>query len=179
MGQTPLDTSSLITDNHALRALVVSVDDSVLYARTFDGHKKEDLFNSQSLTKNVMAILIGIAIDKGYIDSVDVPISQYFPALLKDPDSRKAQITLSDIMNQASGLWHENLNRIGKYLRLSDPSEYTLKQPLLSDPGSVLHYNNAASHLMSVILSKAAGQTTLDFARAYLFEGTSKNLNFY
>lgn len=167
--QTPFDTSSLVRDNRGIYSLVVSVKDSVIYNRSFNGKKKEELFNNQSLTKNICAVLIGIAIDKGFIPSLDVPVADILPALKDDPDKRRLLITLRDIMNQASGLWHENLERLDIYLNISDPSGYVLKQPLLSAPGSELHYNNAASHLMSLILTKATGQTTFDFARKYLF----------
>ena len=143
--QGTLDTSSLIQDNRYLLSLAVSVDDSLLYAESFNNHKTDELFNHQSLTKNVMAVLIGIAIDNGYIDSLGVKISDFFPALNNDPDKRKHQITLGDIMNQASGLWHEDLRHLRRYLRLKDPSGYILRQPLVTAPGSVLHYNNAES----------------------------------
>lgn len=167
--QPTLDTSSLIQDSRSLLSLVVSVDDRVMYAQSFNGHEMDELFNHQSLTKNVMALLVGIAIDKGYIDSLSVKIVDFLPALNDDPDERKRQITLRDVMNQASGLWHEDLAHLRKYLRLKDPSSYVLHQPLVAAPGSTLHYNNAASHLMSVILSEATGQTTFDFAQKYLF----------
>jgi hypothetical protein len=48
-------------------------------------------------------MLIGIAIDKGFIPSADERILRYFPALGKDPDPRKRQVTIREIMNQASG----------------------------------------------------------------------------
>jgi CubicO group peptidase (beta-lactamase class C family) len=72
-------------------------------------------------------------------------------------------------MNQTSGLWHEDLTGLRQYLTLPDPSDYTLKQPLVSEPGKTFHYNNAATHLLSVILTKATGMSTLDFANKYLF----------
>src|SRR5688572_28624492 len=48
-GQVSFDTSSLIRDNKAIYSLVVSVKDSVLYVRSFNGKKNDDLFNNQSL----------------------------------------------------------------------------------------------------------------------------------
>lgn len=169
-GQVSFDTSSLIRDNKAIYSLVVSVKDSVLYVRSFNGKKNDDLFNNQSLTKSIEAVLLGIAIDKGFIGSLDTKIADILPELKNDPDTRKLNITIGDVMNQASGLWHENLAQLNVYLGMNDPSGYVLKQPLLSEPGNTLHYNNAASHLMSVVLSKVTGQTTFDFARKYLFE---------
>jgi len=168
--QVTFDTSAYIRDNPAIFSLVISVKDSILYTSSFNGKSSNDLFNNQSLTKSIEAVLIGIAIDKGFIRSLDTKIADILPTLKNDPDKRKRDITVGDVMNQASGLWHENLERLDIYLTLNDPSDYVLKQPLVSDPGSELHYNNAASHLISVILSKTTGLSTLDFARKYLFE---------
>jgi CubicO group peptidase (beta-lactamase class C family) len=169
-GQVSFDTSSYIQNNPAIFSLVVSVKGNTIYAKSFNGKKNEDLFNNQSLTKSIEAVLIGIAIDKGYIKSLDTKIADIFPVLKDDPDKRKLTITVGDVMNQASGLWHENLRQMHVYLGLDDPSGYVLKQSLISEPGATLHYNNAASHLLSVILSKATQQTTFDFARQHLFE---------
>jgi CubicO group peptidase (beta-lactamase class C family) len=168
--QLSFDTARCIRDNKAILSLVVSVKDSTIYARSFNGKKNDDLFNNQSLTKSIEAVLIGIVIDKGFIRSINTKLAEIFPELKNDPDKRKSDITIADVMNQASGLWHENLERLDLYLKLKDPSGYVLKQPLQSQPGSELHYNNAASHLMSVILSKTTGQTSLEFARKYLFD---------
>lgn len=167
--QINIDTSRFVKDNRQLYSVVVSQNDKIIYHHYFNGKSAADLFNNQSLTKSVMSILIGIAIDKGYITSVDEKIIKYFPELAKDTDKRKQQITLRQIMNQASGLWHEDLVRMDKYFALDNPYEYVLTQPLVSEPGKVFHYNNAATHLLSVILTKATGMNTLTFADKYLF----------
>lgn len=165
--QVAFDTSSYIRSNPAILSLVVSVKDSVVFAKSFNSNRNDELLNHQSLTKNVMAVLLGIAIDSGFIASLDTKVAEFLPELKSDPDRRKLDITVADIMNQASGLWHENLRRLNKYLRLRNPSAHVLTQPLISDPGSELHYNNAATHLLSVILSEATGQSTFDFARRH------------
>jgi CubicO group peptidase (beta-lactamase class C family) len=163
------DTSFYIKNNKHLYGLVISKSNKIVYQRFFNGKTDHSLLNDQSLTKSVLSLLIGIAIDKGYITSVDDNISKYFPQLSKDKDTRKQNITIREVMNQASGLYHEDLNDLKAYLNLKDPSGYVLKQPLLADPGSAFFYNNAASHLLSVILTKATGIPTFDFAKKYLF----------
>ncbi|MBO9731449.1 MAG: serine hydrolase [Chitinophaga sp.] len=167
--QAPFDTALAVRNNRGIYSLVIAVKNQVVYANTFNGQKENDLRNHQSLTKSLDAVLVGIAIDKGFIPSIQTRLCDILPALKNDPDKRKQQITIADVMNQASGLWHENLDRLDRYLGLPDPSGYVWQQPLLSDPGAELHYNNAASHLVSVILTKATGQSTLEFARQYLF----------
>lgn len=167
--QIKIDTSRFVKNNRQLYSVVVQQNDKIIYNHYFNGKSNTDLFNNQSLTKSVMSLLIGIAIDKGYITSVDEKIVKYFPELAKDTDKRKQAITIRQIMNQASGLWHEDLTRMDKYFALDNPYEYVLKQPLVTGPGKVFHYNNAATHILSVILTKATGMTTLGFANKCLF----------
>lgn len=167
--QINIDTATAVKNNKQLYAIVVSQNDKVIFNRYYNGKSAAGLFNNQSLTKSVMSLLIGIAIDKGYISSVDERLTKFFPELAKDTDKRKQQITIRQIMNQASGLWHEDLTRMDKYFALPNPYEYVLQQPLVSSPGKVFHYNNAATHILSVLLTKATGQTTLQFANKYLF----------
>lgn len=171
--QFTFDTSAFVRNNANLYSIVVSKNDSVVYKKFFNGRKETDLFNNQSLTKSVVSILTGIAIDKGYITSLDEKIADFFPSLKTDADRRKQSITIRQVMNQASGLWHENLDSLGgveAYLNMNDPSGYVLQHPLLFEPGEVFHYSNAASHLLSVILSKATHMSTLQFAEQYLFK---------
>ena len=167
-----LDTVTVIRDNPGLYSIVVSRDNHIVYEKYFNGATKDDLRNDQSLTKDICSLLIGIAIDKGYIHSVDEKISRWFPELNKDTDARKRTITIRELMNQASGLYHEQLGTmtgIGDFLALSDPSGYTLHAPMVGDPGREWRYNNAATHLLSLIITRSTGMNTLDFAEKYLF----------
>lgn len=166
--QIKIDTSDVVKNDRQLYAVVVSQSDHIVYEQYFNDKNEQELFNNQSLTKSVVSLLMGIAIDKGYIPSVDEKIVKYFPQLKQDTDKRKQEITIREIMNQASGLWHED-PLVGRYLKLPNPSEYTLQQPLAAEPGKIFHYNNAATHLLSVIITKATGMSTLEFAEKYLF----------
>jgi CubicO group peptidase (beta-lactamase class C family) len=167
--QSSTNSPSFIQNNPNIYSLVVSRNDSVIYKKFFNQKKERGLFNNQSLTKSIVAILIGIAIDKGYLISVDEEIIHFFPELKKDSDILKHRITVRQIMNQASGLWHENLDSLGAFLAIKNPSRYVLRKPLVSEPGTTFQYNNAASHLLSVILSKSTGYPTLEFAKKFLF----------
>lgn len=167
--QIHIEDSSIVKTDSGLYAIVVTKNKKLIYEHYFNQKSADDLFNDQSLTKSIVSILTGIAIDKGFISSPDEKIIRFFPELKQDGDPKKQNITIRQIMNQASGLYHEDLTRLDKYLSLPDPSAYTIQQPLVTEPGSVFHYNNAASHLLSVILTKASGMSTLEFAKKYLF----------
>lgn len=75
-------------------------------------------------------------------------------------------------MNQASGLWHENLKSpfgIHHFLKQADPTGYVLKQPLAGEPGREWQYDNAASYLLSAIITRTTHMDTRAFAIKYLF----------
>jgi len=168
--QQALDTLSYLQNNPNVYSIIVSKDDRIVYQRFYNNYNESSLFNDQSLTKNIGSLLIGIAIDKGYLSSVEERLVDIFPDLKNDTDKRKQDITIRQVMNQASGLYHEDLRRIPDYLNLPDPSGYVLGAPLVAEPGKGWHYNNAASHLLSVILTKATRMDTRSFAQKYLFE---------
>ncbi|MGW8284073.1 MAG: serine hydrolase domain-containing protein, partial [Gemmatimonadota bacterium] len=136
-----------------------------------------DVHSLQSVTKSVTSALIGIAIGSGEIPGVDVPVLQ----LLEDydvevPDERLATATLEDLLTMRLGIeWHEQDRPIGPenttiQLEFSDDwVEFTLSQPMDSDPGERFNYNSGGSHLMSAILREATGQTAEVYAEEYLF----------
>src|SRR5258708_7014077 len=171
--QTVRDTTIQPNKFPGLYSIVVSVKDNIRYNRHFNSTKPEDVFDDQSLTKSMGSLLIGIAIEKGLIPSLDEKLVHWFPQLKNDSDKRKLDITLRQVMNQASGLKHEDLekmNGIADYLALTDPAGFVLNAPLLSTPGAVFHYNNAATHLLSLILTKSAGMDVLSFAKNNLLD---------
>lgn len=170
--QVRIDTAAAISNNPSLYALVVNRDGRTIYRRYFNDHRDTDRMNDQSLTKSIVSLLVGIAIGKGDIRSVDQPIVDFFPELRKDPDPRKSQVTIREIMNQASGLYYEDLTSargIPDYLNAPSQKDLVLRSPLNAEPGRTWHYSNAATHLLSVILSKSTGTDTYTFAKKYLF----------
>ncbi len=169
-GQIHIEDSPVVKTDSGLYAIAVSKNNRMIYEHYFNKKSAAELFNDQSLTKGIISLLMGIAIDKGFVSSLDEKIIRFFPELKQDKDQRKQTVTIRQIMNQASGLYHEDLNRLDQYLSLPDPSAYTIQQPLMTDPGSIFHYSNAASHILSVIIAKASGLSTLEFAKKYLFD---------
>jgi CubicO group peptidase (beta-lactamase class C family) len=171
--QSAMDTIAQLQKTSSLYCIVLSLKDTIRYDQHFNGTKPDDVFDDQSLTKSIGSLLVGIAIDKGLISGLDEKLTHWFPELAGDTDKRKQDITLRELMNQASGLWHEELGTLGgipHYLHQADPAGYVLQQPLLADPGKEFHYNNAATHLLSVILTKSCGTDVRTFAQTNLFD---------
>lgn len=169
---SPIDTLHLDAWS-GLYNIVVSVNDSIRYNKHFNSTKDADVFDDQSLTKSMGSLLIGIALDKGLIPSLDTKLTTWFPQLKTDKDKRKQEITLREVMNQASGLRHEDLdkpNGIGEFLSRQDMAGFVLDAPMITDPGTTFHYNNAATHLLGIILTRASGMDVLTFAKKNLLD---------
>ena len=116
-----------------------------------------------SITKSIMSILIGIMIDKGLIKNIHEPIYNYFPKILVSDDLLKKEITIFHLLTMTSGLKPVNFQSTKNWVKS------ILEQPVLHIPGSTFEYNNGNSHLLSAIISKISGDTTVAFADNYLF----------
>lgn len=129
-----------------------------------------------SCTKSVTSALIGIALDNGYIDNTSQLLVDFFPDLYIDNlDSRKETITLEDILTMTSGLeWdEERYDEPNDYFGMTDSDnwvQYVLNKTMVADPGTAFYYNTGESHLLSAIINRTTGMTTLAFAIQNLFE---------
>ncbi|MGE5464854.1 MAG: serine hydrolase domain-containing protein, partial [Syntrophothermus sp.] len=85
------------------QAFLVIQDDSLIYERYFKGLKRDSILTSFSVAKSFTSALIGIAIQEGYIKSVEDPITEYIPELA-ERDPRFHDIRIRDLLMMASGL---------------------------------------------------------------------------
>jgi CubicO group peptidase (beta-lactamase class C family) len=129
-----------------------------------------------SCTKSITSALIGVALDKGYIDNTSQLLVDFFPDIYIDNlDSRKETITLEDILTMTSGLeWdEERYDEPNDYFGMTDSDnwvQYVLNKTMVADPGTTFYYNTGGSHLLSAIINRTTGMTTLAFAIQNLFE---------
>ena len=87
-----------------LRSLLVSHKGQIVLERYFNGARAAQPANIKSASKSVISALVGIAVSRGLIKSVDQKIADYFPELASDPEPRKRDITIEDLLTMRSGL---------------------------------------------------------------------------
>ncbi len=88
-----------------ITSLVVVKDGQLLLERYGAGHAAQDRFLSYSVSKSITSLMIGLALDKGYIRSLDDTVDTYAPVLR---DSAYAKVTLRNLLHMASGVqWRE------------------------------------------------------------------------
>lgn len=152
---------------------LVVVRNSLLIAEAYYGDNDLDYPNHvRSVTKSVISMLIGIAIEEGFIKNVDESIDVYLNDAVDNIPEDKKVITIEHLLTMTGGFqWFESGGTgYNEWILSSDHIDYVLDKPLSDQPGQRFNYNSAAVHLLSVILSEATGMRTLDFAKKYLFE---------
>ena len=126
--------------------------------------------NIKSASKSVLSILVGIAIEKGYLEGVEQQIGEFFPEYFNNSsDSEKASITIEDLLTMRSGLASTSRANYGRWVSSSNWIQYALDRPLQGTPGQDRIYSTGNTHLLAVILQRATGLNTLQFANKYLF----------
>lgn len=131
----------------------------------------------QSVTKSVTATLIGVAMQRGEIKSVQTPLLSFFGKYnLSKADPRLRKATLADLLTMRSGIeWHETdrpLDSTNTTLLLEESKDwiqFTLDQPMDSDPGTKWVYNSGGSALMAEVIRSSTGKHADEYARQYLF----------
>ena len=131
-------------------------------------------FSIYSATKSVTSALVGIALERGYIKSIDQPVLSFFPdRTVANLDAHKEAMTLRDLLTMGSGFECDaNANPAAEdaVFASEDWVQAVLEMPMADAPGSQWRYCNLNFFLVGAILEAATGQSAMDFARANLFE---------
>jgi CubicO group peptidase (beta-lactamase class C family) len=145
-------------------AFLVIHEDKLVYERYFNGYDESSLNTSFSMAKSYASALVGIAIDEGHIKSVNEPITNYIPELLKK-DKRFESITIRNLLTMSSGIkyeeggdlpWSEEADDTKTYYS-TDLRELALNCRIEGKPGEYFEYNNYNPLLVGLILERATG----------------------
>jgi CubicO group peptidase (beta-lactamase class C family) len=161
-----------IEDNNvAIHSIIIYKDGTIPFEEYFEPFNENDLHNLKSTSKGIISALTGIALEEGYIDSLDESIFTYLSDYEVD-DPEKSDITIRDLLTMSAGLkWDENnLNSMYTFFVSKRIVKRVLNQSLETEPGTTFNYNTGLTHLLSAIISEATGMSTLQFAEEHLFE---------
>src|SRR5918993_4588193 len=151
-----------------LHSLVVTHRGETTFEYYAKGYSATRQANIKSASKSIISALVGIAIQRKLIAGVDEPVVRWFPELRKDPDKRKATITIEDLLTMRSGLQSTSGGDYGPWVRSRNWVRYALDRPMVSDPGTSMEYSTGTSHILSAILTKATRKSTHQFANEVL-----------
>jgi CubicO group peptidase (beta-lactamase class C family) len=140
----------------------------------------EDYFNEgsvdqkdrlQSVTKSYTSALVGIALEQGYLSSVDQKMLDFFPEVAGQiTDPRKEQITIRQLLQMRGGYPWEETDPVFWDGLLSGHYPPLIEEfPLTADPGTDFQYSNLTSNWLGIIVDRASGTNLKSFAEEHLF----------
>jgi CubicO group peptidase (beta-lactamase class C family) len=173
----PAPTSTLTFDAAAkgaaalprLHSLLVSWRGSLVLERYYNGARATRPANIKSASKTFLSAVIGVAIDRGLIQTVKQPIGAFFGDVLgAQQDAPKRQITIEDLLTMRAGLQSTSNRNYGQWVRSSNWVRFVLSRPLMTEPGTDMEYSTGNSHLLSAIITKVTRKSTWQFAQEAL-----------
>jgi CubicO group peptidase (beta-lactamase class C family) len=154
-----------------LRSLLISVDGELVEERYFNGARPSQTANLKSASKSLLSALVGIALDRGHLKSLEETVGRFFPEHLTGADdAEKKRITIENLLTMRSGLESTSNVNYGRWVQSGNWVRYVLARPLVDEPGGRMIYSTGNSHLLSAILTKSTKMSTFEFARRYLAE---------
>ncbi len=153
-------------------SMVVARNGKIVAENYFEGSDYNSLYDVRSVTKSVVSLLTGIAIDQGLIASVDEKVSDILSGyFLPNIDERKFDITIHNLLTMTAGFDDSQMISVS-----SDVLVNTIRLPLLHDPGTGFKYSDYTVHLLMGVLQKVTGMTGLEYANKYLFEPMGEDI---
>jgi CubicO group peptidase (beta-lactamase class C family) len=162
-----LDAAHLET----IYGLLVIKNGYLVAEKYFNKGSVDQLSKRASVTKSYISALLGIALEKGCLKSIDQKMIDFFPEVAdKINDPRKKQITIKEMLQMRGGYpWEEtdstywNAIWSGRYInKITDI-------PLTKDPGTEFQYSNLTSNWLGIIISRACNTDLKTFGEEYLF----------
>lgn len=135
-----------------------------------NGYDADTLVDFRSVTKSVTSTLVGIALERGDVDSVDGTVGELLPDRIPaGADPAVADLAMRDFLTMTSGLQWDTAGDWQMLLAAENWVENTLSQTIVAAPGEVFLYNTGGSHLIGVMLAETIGRPLEDYAEEHLF----------
>jgi CubicO group peptidase (beta-lactamase class C family) len=181
-------------ENHEIHCILVVKDNLLVFEEYFAGHDfsvsrtnyhgtllnfdRNTAHNLHSATKSITATLLGIAIDKGYVNGVAEKVYDFFPQYDHLRTTMKNRIRLSHLLNMRAGwAWNEwdtpvasNESNYMQMLYSNDPLGFVLGQPMDSEPGSKFNYSGGVTNVLGQVVESSVPTSFERFADQVLFE---------
>lgn len=150
-------------------ALLIYKDGALQYEKYWPGFSADTRTNPNSMHKAVLTLLVGAAIDDGYIDSLDAPVSRWIEEWRGDA---RSAITVRELLQMSSGLeipifgtWKSARILFGSNLERG-VLELTAAKP----HGSNFEYNNASTQVLVTVLERATGKRYAEYLSSRLWQ---------
>ncbi len=162
-----------MNDASTTQGVMIVHDDSIVYEKYWGDFSADRLATVFSVSKSITSLLCGIAVDEGYIEGIDDPVTKYLPEL-KGKDPRWEKLTIRYLLYMFSGLDFDDeyefnikeLKTVNAVARLNY-GHNLMKQirglKFRCDPGTEFRYESMTTAILGVIIERATGMHYADY----------------
>lgn len=163
------DLASAVAALPQLHSLQIRRGPDLVFEAAPRGPGLENFANIKSCSKSIVALLLGAAIDRGDIASVDLRLGQVAPGILpRNATPGAAEITLQDLVTLRAGLQRTSGANYGEWVSSGNWLADALSRPMVAEPGGRMLYSTGSTHILGAALAEATGESLLAQARARL-----------
>jgi CubicO group peptidase (beta-lactamase class C family) len=175
-----IDTFLTRTDT---QAFIVIQDDRVVFERYYNGWQRDSMLTSFSVAKSFVSTLVLMAIEEGYVNSIDDPITDYLPEMA-ERDERFERVTIRHLLAMSSGFEY----RATRWFLFNgddplttyhpDQREISLRNTRISGPpGETFRYNKYHPQLLGMILERSTGMSVTEWTQTRLWDRLGMELD--
>lgn len=161
-GET-LRVSDFLEETKTSGLLIIS-DDKIAFEEYYLGSDETTRFSSNSLCKSFVSALVGLAIEDGFIDSVDDSVAKYIPEF---ENTEIEKVTIKNCLHMASGI---NFDEVADMNKISVPSMFGKNKMksiaalgLVHEPGTNRTYSSINTDILGEVVANATGRTLSEY----------------
>lgn len=150
--------------------IVAQQNGKIVYEEYWHGFKPDDTLHVMSVTKSVASLLVGIAMDRGLIKSIEQPVLDFFPDYrIKRGEKTIQGVTIRHLMTMTAPYKY----RSEPWTKVCTSPDWTVAAlDFLGGKAGItgaFRYSTLGIHILTGIVAKTSGMQTVDFANEYLF----------
>ena len=161
------------TRESTTQGLLVIHNDSIVYERYWGNFSADRLATIFSVSKSITSLMCGIAVDDGYIRSIDAPVTDYLPEL-KKKNPMWQKLTIRHLLDMRSGLDFDDTYELNwkelRYLNAMARLNYghnIWKQiqglKFRCEPGTARRYESMTAAILGIVIERASGKRFADY----------------
>jgi CubicO group peptidase (beta-lactamase class C family) len=149
-----------------LHSLQIRRGDGIVFAEAPRGPGLDRFANIKSCSKSIVALLLGVAVDRGEIPAVTATLDEVAPSLLPaNATEGVADITMEDLVTLRAGLERTSGANYGGWISSGNWLADAMTRPIVAAPGTRMLYSTGSTHILGAALAQATGQSLLTQAR--------------
>ena len=160
-------------DASTRQGVMIIHNDSIVYEKYWGDFSSDHLATIFSVSKSITSLLCGIAVDEGYLESIDDPVTKYLPEL-KRKDPRWGRLTIRYLLCMFSGLDFDDeyefnikeLKKVNAIARLNYGHNLMRQIRGLKfrcEPGTEFRYESMTTAILGMVIERATGKRYSDY----------------